>query len=183
VRYNVVPVEHERSLSLIWIIPEDIRKYERHGVGCVARTGMGAGRLRRRSASRICLHGGFCLCGRLYANKPLDFLFGLLDDVRAGGLSSSLRNWGWINSIDADEYGTFQGTTIVSIDVDLTLLGFLHVEDVATMIFAFLRNIVTQLDGNDIDSRAYDELRTMGSIDFNFLDNSGAASTVQVNRP
>ena len=122
------------------------------------------------------------LLGRLYANKPLDFVLGLISDVRAGGLSSSLRNWGWVNSLSAYEYGSFQGTTVVSIDVDLTLLGFLHVDDVATTIFAFLHKIIAELDGNAIDTTSYDEQRTMGDIDFNFLDKSGASSTVQARR-
>ena len=122
------------------------------------------------------------LLGRLYANKPLDFVLGLISDVRAGGLSSSLRNWGWVNSLSAYEYGSFQGTTVVSIDVDLTLLGFLHVDDVATTIFAFLHKIIAELDGNAIDTTSYDEQRKMGDIDFNFLDKSGASSTVQARR-
>ena len=54
------------------------------------------------------------LLGRLYANKPLDFVLGLISDVRAGGLSSSLRSWGWVNSLSAYEYGSFQGTTTSS---------------------------------------------------------------------
>jgi insulysin len=110
-----------------------------------------------------------------YRCQPLTYLLSMLGHGAKGSLDEVLRRWGWANYVSAEEYASFNGTTVVDVTVGLTVMGELHIAEIVEAIFAYLHKIREE----GIIDALYGDMKQMGDIEFYFAEKQGASSTVQ----
>jgi insulysin len=127
-------VEESRSLEMNWPVP--------------------AVRPRFRSLDRTAREVG----------SALDYLERLLGYEGAGSLTSDLKARGWIDSLYAACSSVYDGASIFSVSVELTLAGVNHVDDIVSAVFGYIQLVREQ----GLHRWLYDEQVALARAAFRF---------------
>lgn len=105
-----------------------------------------------------------------WMKKPLSYLGFILGHEGEGSLAWLLKEQGWAESLGAGQgLGWREGDTF-NIAIELTPKGLANVDTIDSLLFSYIHAL--QKDG--IDAWRFDEIKSLGEIDFNFKERSGA---------
>jgi insulysin len=108
-----------------------------------------------------------------YRSKPTRYLSHLLGHEGPGSLLQVLRNLQWAQELSADDMSKATSTfTVFSIEVELTMEGFEHVNEVVQLVYKYIRLM------DEIPPWVHEELAVTAEMQFRFLSQQEASDTV-----
>ncbi|SCV66942.1 BQ2448_5588 [Microbotryum intermedium] len=108
-----------------------------------------------------------------YATKPGSFLSHLIGHEGEGSILSLLKKKGWANSMSAGAGNGARGFEFFKINVDLTVEGLQHHEDVSAVIFAYF----DLLRSHPPSEWAFDEVAQLSKLAFRFKEKGSPTNT------
>ncbi|MCH8529465.1 MAG: insulinase family protein [Saccharospirillum sp.] len=108
-------------------------------------------------------------------SKPDGFIAHLLGHEAPGSLLSLLKERGWAEAISARSGGLSASNRMFTVSFLLTPEGVEHWQDVAELLFSYLR----QIEQNGLEEWRYDELQRINTIQFEFAEQVSPMATVQ----
>ncbi|KAI9226187.1 MAG: Metalloenzyme, LuxS/M16 peptidase-like protein, partial [Piptocephalis tieghemiana] len=112
-----------------------------------------------------------------YRTQPERYITHLLGHEGGGSILSLLKRKGWANYLSAGCTGGARGFDFLQVDIDLTEKGLEHYEDVAAIVFQYLR----LMRESGVQEWIFEEVRKLAEIRFRFQEKgsvSGYASRV-----
>jgi len=101
----------------------------------------------------------------LYKQKPTRYISHLIGHEGVGSILEYLKHKGWANELSAGDSRSSSDWACFTISIDLTDLGFDHVEDVVEVVFAYL----SLLKSKGPQQWIHDETATVADCSFRFL--------------
>lgn len=115
-------------------------------------------------------------------NKPVQYLASLLGDEGKGSILALLKSLGWASSLGAGVGYNGPDASTMQISLSLTAAGQVHINDIVSLVFAYLRKI----EEGGIDEWRFREMAKLADIDFRFQEKvppinwvSGLANALQ----
>ncbi|MCP4008950.1 MAG: peptidase M16, partial [Proteobacteria bacterium] len=108
-------------------------------------------------------------------SKPGQYLSNLLGHEGEGSLLELLKSRAWANSLSAGLGFSDDIQASFEINVDLSELGFRHIDEIGSLLFSYIELIRTQ----GIKESYYDELAQLAELNFRFQEKSSESSLVQ----
>ncbi|CAG0886100.1 unnamed protein product [Darwinula stevensoni] len=103
---------------------------------------------------------------QFYRSAPEHYLSHLIGHKGPGSILSLLKEKGWVNTLVAGKYAGAPGFAFFQVNVDLTEDGLEHTEEIAEIIFQYLK----LLHVSGPQEWIFEECRNLSSIDFRFKD-------------
>ncbi|CAG0881776.1 unnamed protein product [Darwinula stevensoni] len=103
---------------------------------------------------------------QFYRSAPEHYLSHLIGHEGPGSILSLLKEKGWVNTLVAGKYAGAPGFAFFQVNVDLTEDGLEHTEEIAEIIFQYLK----LLHVSGPQEWIFEECRNLSSIDFRFKD-------------
>jgi insulysin len=107
----------------------------------------------------------------LYETQPSRFLGHLLGHEGPGSILAYVKEKGWANGLSCGYYPLCPGTAFFDIEIRLTPDGLLHYQDVMKVVFQYISLMKEQPPLEWM----FDELKTMGDVNFRFQQKSPAS--------
>jgi len=108
-------------------------------------------------------------------SKPGQYLSNLLGHEGEGSLLAVLKSRAWANSLSAGLGFSDDVQASFEINIDLSELGFEHIDEIGSLLFSYIELIRTQ----GVNENYYDELAQLADLDFRFQEKSSEGSLVQ----
>lgn len=108
-------------------------------------------------------------------SKPDGFIAHLLGHEAPGSLLSLLKERGWAEAISARSGSLSASNRLFSVSFRLTPEGVEHWQDVAGLLFSYLR----QIEQDGLEEWRYDELKRINTLQFEFAEQVPPVATVQ----
>lgn len=110
-----------------------------------------------------------------YRTKPTRYISDLLGHEGQGSLLSALKARGWAEGLSAGAGFSDHNTATLKISIQLTASGLAQVEQVGSMLFAYLELV----RASDLEPWRYEELSRLADIGFAYGDKEPAARYVR----
>jgi secreted Zn-dependent insulinase-like peptidase len=105
-----------------------------------------------------------------WMKKPLSYISFILGHESQGSLAWLLKEQGWAESLSTGQgVGWREGDTF-SVSIGLTPKGLKNIDTIDSLLFASIEN----LQKNGINAWRFEELKSLGEIDFNYKERSPA---------
>ena len=111
----------------------------------------------------------------LYRKKPMDYIASLVGHEGEGSLHKLLVEKGWITSLSAGTSDVDDGSSVFSVNIQLTEQGLDHKPEITGYLFAYL----DMLKSSPVEVRLYEEQARVAELGFRFAEKSPAIATVQ----
>lgn len=103
-----------------------------------------------------------------YRSKPADYVANLLGHEGSGSLLAALKSRGWADALGAGPEFSARDSATFGVSIALTREGLAHTEEVAAMVFRYLR----LLRSHGIEQWRFDEQARMLELGFRFQESA-----------
>ncbi|CAK0787227.1 hypothetical protein CVIRNUC_010443 [Coccomyxa viridis] len=112
----------------------------------------------------------------LYRASPCGYLGHLLGHEGSGSILAHLKEQGWATSLSAGEgSGSFSARSFFNVRVTLTDEGFDHVQEIANIVFDYIRIVTAE----GVTAERFQEYQDLAQLRFNFADKASPFQMVQ----
>lgn len=109
-----------------------------------------------------------------YRQKPAVYITNLLGHEGEGSLHSRLKAAGWIESLSSAVYRFDAQNAFITVDMDLTLAGSEHVDEITDLLFGY----IDLLNQQPPEAWRYEEQAMVARLGFQFQEKSGPTGFV-----